>query len=301
MYWFICLQERVDDVVIQIDLGRINCEIDQRHTYINGGICEYCGLSRIPRDNYNKFDGWFPYPNKITDGIVWVNYKCITPKLYISPLGIITKKDRDVTWMDFKKLPGHYPKFVYYASDNPKEAGYDLRTIEYYVYKRCNACYYCDRYNSKKMIARIMARVEKLKVSQVFLWTFGTNWKDTKENRLKLSQAWNKLTSYLSNYFKRPKNLKIVWRYKPLFKVIEVGKNGYLHIHAIFEAPIEYFFVKARWAHYVKIDNPNVNFNADQSKEVIKAMSYVAKYVAKGIGKSRNWSFMGRFYGNVSR
>ncbi len=276
-----------------IDIDLIKCLFDQIHFYVES-LCLYCGWARIPKDNYNTYDGWFPNIKKHTDEIYWSNYRCNGLRRFAD-----WYTDYPEVWRHFRKLPDKYPKYVYYAKDNLLEEPYHLIIIEEYKYKRCNACENCIRYNRNVMIAKLMDKASKFKILTVFLWTFGTNWDDTSENRLRLSLAWNKLTTYLSHYYKRPKNQGKGWYYFPLYKVIEVGsEGGKLHIHAIFAAPIDWYLVKSRWSKYSGIENPNCMYKEKQSETPIKAFSYVVKYSSKSVGKSRNWSFMGLFFGN---
>ncbi len=276
---------------IQIDIDALRCEYENIHTYADN-LCMYCGWSKIPYGEYNRFDGWFPYPAKHSDFIYWSNYRCKGQQRYAD-----TYRDYPEIWRMFRKLPSKYSKYIYYAYDNLMEIPYTLGTVEVYVYKRCNECRSCIMYSSRKMIARLMEKANKMRLKAVYLWTFGTNKLDTIENRAVLRVAWQKTCTYLSNWYKRPKN-QGKYSYRPIFKVIETGKAGYLHIHAIFTTPIDYFLVRKTWSRYIKIKNPNVNYSEKEFVDPIKAFSYVAKYCSKAIGKSRNWSFMGKFYGN---
>lgn len=281
---------------IFVDVNHLNCEFDNKHSYTDS-VCVYCGWSRIAYEDYNKFDGWFPYACKNGVVIYWSNYRCNGLKPYAQ-----TFMEYEEIWRHYRDLPVNYSKHIYYAVDNLMENPLGLTGVEVRKYKRCNECRSCIMYHSRVMIAKLMDKATKYKIKVVYMWTFGTNLPDLPRHRVTLRLAWQKTCVYLSNWYKRAKN-KGDYSYSPIFKVIETGfKAQLLHVHAIFTAPIDFHLVRSTWARYIKIKNPNVNYtnndNMHGSNDPIKAFAYLAKYTSKTVGKSRNWSFMGKFYGN---
>lgn len=136
---------------------------------------------------------------------------------------------------------------------------------------RCNICDGC--YNARMVRVRfqIWKRVAENEFQdEVLLWTLGTPWKYT-EVRYQL------LRRNVTLLFKRIRKLQ---RLSVLFKVYEIGKNGYLHVHFVtsIQTVLSQPFLRSLWSQICGFQPGKVNVNFSRKKECVKCHTLVDYY-----------------------
>lgn len=164
-----------------------------------------------------------------------------------------------------------------------------------YVPYRCTRkeqyCIECKRHRRAVLFAKLMERWGlNEQITRLGFGTIGTNWKDTARNRVRLSEAWQ--------LFRKIMNKNTKWN--PLFKVVEKGKKGYLHIHFLYQSYVHREFVREEWSRITKITKPHVWLQEVHFKydNIVRTLWYVTKYVTK---EASAYSWLGDFYGKYSK
>lgn len=206
----------------------------------------------------------------------------------------------------------------------------DQYSISRKYFTRCGRCRSCVRNKKGRIYKKWMDRHGFSK--KLYLWTLGTNWEDTPDNRRLIAKSWNSLNKFmlrkrgemiiserwlyneidglqghkwLDTWF--DSNGVIRWntipahrrwirlpypkiiRWSLLFKVIESGRGGFLHIHFISNDDVDHGYLRERWSKVTGIENPNVNYQSRHSESPFKAIGYLLKYVLKDGVKNYSW------------
>jgi hypothetical protein len=192
------------------------------------------------------------------------------------------------------------------------------------TFKDAKLCKNCERFKRGKIIKNL---VDKYGDKKIYLWTFGTNLEDNEENRKLVLDHWGKFNTTLYRksrqgivlwssrkyYFDTRRERIVRWEpkvfaylvrdtgitislrrtlsWKPIFRVLEKGKSGYLHIHVIVLKYLQHDYVRKLWSDITGIKNPNVNYQVRNSEKIGKAVSYLTKYLLKD-GK-KNYQYLG--------
>lgn len=191
--------------------------------------------------------------------------------------------------------------------------------------KKYRSCEGCGNWYVKKWLSQAYKRFNQncLDVSKVIMWTFGTSMPDNYTNREVIRGYWR---TFCQRIFQQAKRDKFDWH--PLLYVVEAGKNGFLHIHAILTTTLDQTLAKDKWRK-ISGEKSNVNFVyqtyckvcgkftastwkqgrgqkychnchikftrlTSEPADPLKAVAYVSKYVSKGLDSgTRNYYWMG--------
>ncbi len=166
-----------------------------------------------------------------------------------------------------------------------------------YVQIKCRLdrlCFECQIERRKRLYGKIAEKLDKSGIgNNIRLWTFGTNYRDNRENRARLQGHWVKFRAIMSKY-----NYK-----RGLFRVTEAGsKGGFLHIHMLYSGYILHNFALRHWRRITGISS-NVNLSSYRGNSK-KAINYTLKYMTKGskadlLDRNRvviKYSWMGLWY-----
>ena len=145
---------------------------------------------------------------------------------------------------------------------------------------RCRKCPGCTvkraldiRYEAKR---RLLLKIPENK--NLVLWTFGTNMVENEENRKKLISIWRSFMKYVRRTLKTNNFV---------FYVVETGKSGYLHIHALCTGFYGHKKMLDAWRKRTQM-NSNVNFKAKRL-DPARAVNYLTKYLTKSSKVKYYW------------
>ncbi len=164
------------------------------------------------------------------------------------------------------------------------EAGSCLRAIPLRC-KTSDLCSGCSKQRMRVIFGKFYSRFNraypKQAIDSIVMWTIGTSLPDNRENRIKLQAYWNKFRARMSK-------LKL---WEPIFRVVESGKAGYLHIHFLNVGKLDFRIVIKAWRS-ITAEKSNVNFaKGDNGGRHIR---YTLKYLTKSPTK---YSFLGAMRG----
>lgn len=175
--------------------------------------------------------------------------------------------------------------------------------------KKCESCLAIKRWVFyKKVFARFLANCSS--VFNVVLWTFGTSLVKKPyfyEKRVRVHHKtgknviWTKRIDDHNMYmFKsmwhtftdrmRARKAKgLIWN--PLMYSIEVGKSNRIHAHLIVSGRLDFQIAIDAWRKVTQ-EKSNVNYSA-KSYDPKFAFKYLAKYLYKPEGGTKDWYYMG--------
>ncbi len=161
-----------------------------------------------------------------------------------------------------------------------------------YVHERhtIGLCPWCDFIRveaiSKEFIRRLNVCSEEIR--DLYMWSLGTSLSDTKMNRNLLMKRWNLFV----------KRMYHCEDWSPLFRVVEVGRRGFLHIHVICHKFVDHRVVLETWRSLTR-EKSNVHVSGHKgSLNPLRLARYLMKYLSK---ESSSYRWLGSFYGLGSR
>lgn len=147
-------------------------------------------------------------------------------------------------------------------------------------------CPWCDYIRVEHITKEFFWRLDNCgeKINHLYMWSLGTSLKDTKYNRKILLRMWNKFT----------KTVQRTETWKPLFRVVEKGKRGYLHIHVVASHFCEHRIILNKWRAQTG-EKSNVHVSGYRGTlDPRKLARYLMKYLTK---ESSAYRWLGAFYG----
>ncbi len=168
----------------------------------------------------------------------------------------------------------------------------DGNDITSYVHERhrIGECPWCDFIRVENITREFLDRLDRLSspVDNLYMWSLGTSLTDTVMNRKLIQRRWHEFQ----------KRMYRVEKWKPLFRVLEVGMRGFLHFHVIVECFCEHRAVLNMWRSLTR-EQSNVHVSGHRGKQDPKRLTrYLLKYLTKSSSK---YSWLGRFHGMGSR
>lgn len=148
------------------------------------------------------------------------------------------------------------------------------------------ACPWCDFIRVENISKEFERRLDvcNQRIQSLNMWSLGTSLKDTAYNRQVLLGWWR--------VFSRRLDRDTEWL--PLFRVVEVGRRGYLHIHCICGAFVAHEKVLRIWRSITgEASNVNVS-GSGRNREPRTLIRYLVKYLSKQ-GSAYRW--LGPLYG----
>ncbi len=147
-------------------------------------------------------------------------------------------------------------------------------------------CPYCDMVRVESITREFIRRSEACepKVSHLYLWSLGTSLTDTSMNRKLIQKRWHRFQASMHR----------VEKWKPLFRVMEKGRRGFLHFHVICESFCEHRVVLNVWRSLTK-EKSNVHVSGHKGTQDTRRLTkYLLKYLSK---ESSKYWWLGRFHG----
>lgn len=147
-------------------------------------------------------------------------------------------------------------------------------------------CPWCDEMRVRNISDEFLRRLEVCdeRIEELVMWSLGTSLKCSKYNRKILLKFWR--------IFSRRINRSEDWN--PVFRVVETGRRGFLHIHVAVSGFASHAHICKVWRS-VTGEASNVNFSrADKDRGIPTLIRYLVKYLTKE-GSTYRW--MGPFYG----
>ena len=164
----------------------------------------------------------------------------------------------------------------------------DFTEIMCYVHERHNVgqCPWCDYMRVQHITNEFLWRLENCghKITRLHMWSLGTSLRDSKYNRKILLSRWRKFSKVMGHYK--------AW--KPVFRIVEVGRRGFLHIHIVCTAFVEHSLVISKWRGQTG-EHSNVHVSpGSKYMNPHRLAGYLLKYLSK---ESSAYRFLGVFYG----
>lgn len=157
-----------------------------------------------------------------------------------------------------------------------------------YVHERhpVGQCAWCDFVRSRSIAREFITRLEMTipDCENLNMWSLGTSMHDTKFNRKILVKRWAKLRNRLH---KRGYSGIV-------FRVLECGNRGYIHIHFVAVSFIPHKVVLDAWREICG-EKANVHVSGQKGAQDVKRLTrYLTKYLTKS---SSDYRWCGPFYG----
>ncbi len=164
----------------------------------------------------------------------------------------------------------------------------DFTEIECYVHQRHNIgeCPWCDFRRIDNLTKEFLWRLDNCghKIRRLHMWSLGTSLMDGKYNRVLLLGYWRRFSNAIRHYG--------IW--SPIFRIVEVGRHGFLHIHVVCTDYIDHADVLKMWR-YQTGESSNVHVSAgNKYVDPCRLARYLMKYLSK---ESSSYRFLGVFYG----
>lgn len=156
------------------------------------------------------------------------------------------------------------------------------------VRHRLGECPLCDRARNNRVAREFQRRldVSGVSVSSLHMWSLGCSLRDSRSNRKVLSGWWRQFTESMK---------RTGW--VPCFRILEVGKRGYLHFHVVVSGFVEHAVILQKWRSITgEKSNVNVSAAAGDSSHMVR---YLTKYLSKGNGGAcpGSYRWLGPLYG----
>ncbi len=152
---------------------------------------------------------------------------------------------------------------------------------------RVGDCPWCDFIRVERVADEFIRRVDECgrPIPTLNMWSLGSSLKDTRTNRNVMLKRWYKFR-WRMNHLK-------AWC--PLFRVLEVGRRGYLHFHVIVGEFIAHAVVMKEWRDLTQErSNVHVSPGGDYEHDPRRLTRYLMKYLQK---ESSTYRWMGPLYG----
>lgn len=159
----------------------------------------------------------------------------------------------------------------------------------YYCHERHSKkehCAWCDAIRVSNIQDEFLWRVENcgIKIDHLSLWSLGSSLKATEFNKKVIIRDWHLFRARMS------KNTD----WMPVFRVLEKGRRGFLHIHFVSINFISHSIVLDAWRS-IRGESCNVHVSGQKGAQDPKRMvSYLTKYLTK---ETTSYRWMGPFYG----
>ncbi len=160
--------------------------------------------------------------------------------------------------------------------------------IECYVHERhkIGECPWCDFIRVDAITDEFLRRMDSVDppVSRLNMWSLGSSLRDSPMNRKIMQSRWHR---FQAGMIRRPD-------WAPLFRVIEVGRRGYLHFHVITERYTRHSTVLRMWR-IQTWESSNVHVSGYKGVQDPRRLTrYLLKYLSKS---SSTYWWLGRFHG----
>lgn len=147
-------------------------------------------------------------------------------------------------------------------------------------------CPRCDWIRVQSVTVEFIRRLRACdeEIEGLFMWSLGTSLRDTPSNRRMLMKRWRAFTKVM--------NERDDW--VPLFRVVEVGRRGFLHFHVVAGRYIEHAIVLKAWRSLTR-EPSNVNVSGYKGRKNPETLvRYLVKYLSKSTSSYR---WMGPLHG----
>ncbi len=147
-------------------------------------------------------------------------------------------------------------------------------------------CPSCDFQRVVGIQREFIRRLEgsEVGIRGLFMWSLGTSLSDTGANRKLLNERWHLFTKRMYHHTD----------WLPLFRVLEVGRRGFLHYHVVTGLFIKHSTVLQCWRSLTK-EKSNVHVSGYKGvKDPVPLIRYLLKYLTKS---SSEYRWMGPLYG----
>lgn len=164
----------------------------------------------------------------------------------------------------------------------------DGSDIVLYTHERhpVGVCAWCDYVRSRSIAREFVRRLEVAMPDcrNLNMWSLGTSLHDTKFNRKLLRGYWQRFRTVLHKRGHR----------SIVFRVVEVGRRGFLHVHYVDAAFIPHKDILSLWRS-ITSENSNVHVSGQKGPQDVKRLTkYLTKYLCKS---STEYRWMGPLYG----
>lgn len=163
-----------------------------------------------------------------------------------------------------------------------------------YVHERHpkGECPWCDFIRVENIAREFERRLEVCgeRIESLNMWSLGSSLVDTEANRKVIVDWWRLFTRRLDR--------RDEWT--PIFRVLEVGRRGFLHFHCVCTRYISHAEVLRTWRSITgEASNVHVSGSA-RGRNVSTLIRYLVKYLTKD---NSTYRWMGSLYGlgNTSR
>lgn len=149
-------------------------------------------------------------------------------------------------------------------------------------------CPLCDRRRAVAIRRDFDLRVHLAGVDPgtLHMWSLGCSLRDTAPNRKRITQWWRDMTESMK---------RSGW--VPCFRILEVGRRGYLHLHVVVSGFVDHAVVLDKWR---RITGEKSNVNVSSMTGGTRSLArYLTKYLTKGNQNSKpgTYRWLGPLYG----
>lgn len=160
--------------------------------------------------------------------------------------------------------------------------------ISRYAHQRhkVGECPWCDYMRAESIAREFLRRMEVLneRMEHLNMWSLGTSLKDSPRNRDLLLRWWAQ--------FRRTIQKRFAW--SAVFRVVEVGHRGFLHIHFVCYGYLPHAEVLKVWRAATG-EKSNVHVSSQKGAQDVKRLiGYLTKYLTK---ETTSYRWLGRFHG----
>lgn len=174
---------------------------------------------------------------------------------------------------------------------NHKRIGFisnDGKEITGYGHERHSVgeCPWCDFLRASALAEEFIRRMEVCneRFEHLNMWSLGTSMGDTIANRKRILQWWRKFTVHFNKYES----------WSALFRVVEVGSRGLLHIHFVCSDYLPHQKVLVFWRALTG-EKSNVHVSGQKgAQDPKKLIHYLTKYLTKS---TTSYRWLGAFHG----
>ena len=164
----------------------------------------------------------------------------------------------------------------------------DFTEIMCYVHERHNVgqCPWCDYMRVQHITNEFLWRMDNCgtKIKRLHMWSLGTSMTDTIFNRNVLLARWRQFSKVMGH--------NKDW--SPVFRIVEVGRRGFLHLHVVAIRYVKHSEVLKAWR-YQSGEKSNVHVSpGSKFMNPHRLAGYLLKYLSKN---SSAYRFLGVFYG----
>ncbi len=164
----------------------------------------------------------------------------------------------------------------------------DEREITGYGHERhaLGECPWCDFVRAEGIAREFIRRMEAIdeRFEHLNMWSLGTSMGDTPANRKRLLEWWRKFTKHFAKYE----------HWSGLFRVVEVGHRGFLHIHFVCSGYLPHQKVLEFWRGLTG-QKSNVHVSGQKGRQnPERLVKYLTKYLSK---ETTSYRWLGVFHG----